>query len=161
MNRVSLRSQVALPPEPVVPALANELRALQNRAPALKLSVALSDLQVRLEGEILVQVLAKFAKVDERTFNVEISANVRKGLYPTFLGTLMLRPTREKSELVLEGRINIPLGLLGRSINATLFSGAARKSLQRFLDELARVLEERVRQDEERYARSVRFLRAP
>lgn len=162
MTRVLLRSQIALTPEAVAPELADELHAIQEQAPGLKLGVDLSDLQVPLEGEIQIRVRPLFTEVDERTFKVEISASARKGLYPTFAGTLTLRQAREmKSELALEGNIHIPLGLLGRSINATLFSGAARKSLQRFLDDLAGALGEHVRHDEESYARSVRFLRAP
>jgi hypothetical protein len=161
MSKVSLHSDLSYSPESAFPKLANELQAL-SVSHDLKLSVDMSDLQLPLEGEILVRVRPQFVQADDRTFKAEISASVRKGLYPKFVGTLRLRPAQgKKSVLLLEGNVEIPLGLLGRSVNATLFSGAASKSLQRFLDVLAEAVSAQVKREEEEYARSVHFTRTP
>jgi hypothetical protein len=155
-NSISLDSPIDVAAQAVPQALADQMRALNERKPQLR--IEFSDLGAPLDGAIVVPVQALATANPAGDFALEITAAGNKRLYPVFSGTLALvSMDKMKCALRLEGTYDAPLGMLGFAIDATLLAGAARTSLQRFLDDLAKTVVERVRRNEARYAESRRF----
>lgn len=78
--------------------------------------------------------------------SIELAASHRPELFPVFRGDLSVSPLRESGcELWLQGSYEVPLGVAGKAIDATVLHGAAARSLGEFLTWIARQVERKVR----------------
>jgi hypothetical protein len=110
------------------------------------LHVGLHDLRLPVPGQLGVPIEAE---VHGRPFQYEctlkIAASGGAELFPKFSGNLNISALGSgASELWLQGQYDVPLGGVGAAIDATLFNGAAKRSLTEFLDFLARTLTDNV-----------------
>ena len=80
------------------------------------------------------------------TCTLKIAATDGAELFPTFDGTISVSPVGTAAcELWLQGRYDVPLGAIGAAIDATLFKGAAKRSLNSQLEFLAKTIGENVK----------------
>ncbi len=159
---VALRSSVGVPLAAALPIFEKVVGALTKPESAPDLSIDLArDLKMPFEAQVHVPVQfdASAPQVDDG-FNVTLVPAVRRPYYPRFAGILRMAEQRaESSALLLEGSYTVPFGIVGRVLDMTLFRGAARRSLQRFLDHIASIVDRCVHQDEERQARMHTYFR--
>lgn len=82
---------------------------------------------------ILVDVGAWIGNPPEGA-NIVISARRHRERYPVFAGTLRVVAVNTlSSELILDGRYDVPLGLLGVLADRTILATTAERSLRRLL----------------------------
>ena len=103
---------------------------------SLGLAVSYRDVRIDLEGRLQVPI-----DVDARPrrlrweCDLTIEAQHGKRLFPRFTGTLSVMPsTNNTSELWLQGYYEVPFGTPGELFDAHVAPGAARQSLQHFVD---------------------------
>jgi hypothetical protein len=66
---------------------------------------------------------------------VRLNAKENAALFPVFEGTIRIEPIDAfSSKVVLEGRYDVPLGLLGALVDRTLLAKTAERSLQQLLE---------------------------
>jgi hypothetical protein len=128
---------MAAPAAFALPAVERILREFGDPANA-SLALNVRDLGIPFQGLISVPVRAELRAGKARNeWNLRIAAANHTSLYPVFAGTLVLLRAGQGSELRLDGVYEVPLEPLGRALDATVFHGAARSSLQRFLREIS------------------------
>jgi hypothetical protein len=121
------------------------------------LAVYLRDLHVAVRGEIRVPVEMEFSERPSRFQSaISIRALSNSAFFPRFEGTLSLSPSGTTSELWLQGSYQPPLGVLGALLDRTVLRNAARRSLDAFLQRIAKDIMSDEREREERYARDLR-----
>ena len=148
-HTIELSEELKLPADDVTRAAREIMEAIEKRTPpydAVALSVNLRDLKIPFDAELRVPV-RPHVEHDPSPWEcrIEIGAEENSQLFPRFDG--MLTITSEavgESRLRLRGNYDPPLGLFGNAIDATLLSGVAERSLEEFLDWLARDIAQRV-----------------
>jgi hypothetical protein len=136
-TKIETRTAIAAPAAFALPAVERILREFADPGNA-SLALNISELHLPFQAVISVPVQARVAAGAARNeWRLEIRAADRAQLYPVFEGTLRLQRAGHGSELHLEGAYAVPLGTLGRAIDATVLRGAAGSSLQRFVREIA------------------------
>lgn len=134
---IEVRTAIAQPAAFALPAVERILCDFANPGSA-SLALSISELHLPFQGVISVPVRALVAPgIARDEWLLQIEAQQRAALYPVFEGTLRLHRAGRGSELHLLGHYTVPLGTLGRAIDATLLSGAAESSLKRFVREIA------------------------
>lgn len=133
---ISVQAAVSRPPDELRAVLDTVLTELQNRPEGLSLSVDLArDLQAPVEAALSVPVTLNVTREPQDEFSVLIAPAAHRHFYPDFRGTLRVTRARGNSSVVsLRGKYSVPLGALGQTVDTTFLRGAARSSLQRFLD---------------------------
>lgn len=152
MLTTSVETSVTLRLEPtaVRDAAAQIFQAIAEQDPPydrLSLSVGLRDLHFPLEGEIRVPIQAY---VENRPLrwesHLDIKAVNNSAFFPKFQGTLTVTPVGDDAcEIWLQGTYEPPVGPFGAGIDAILLHGAAKASLQKFLEWLAGEIQEQVK----------------
>lgn len=142
MSSLEIYIPLAIPAKSAGEALHRILKGIENadsRYHRLALSLGFRDVRIPLEGTLHVPVRAAINLRPLRwEADLEISASTASGLFPRFHGPLSVTPVgTDRAELWLQGEYVVPLGGLGRAIDATLLRGAAERSLRRFLSWLA------------------------
>jgi hypothetical protein len=75
---------------------------------------------------------------------IEPSTNER--FFPHFHGVIALLHTlADTCELRLDGKYSVPLGGIGKTIDATILRDVARASLKRFVEQLAETITNRIK----------------
>lgn len=136
---VTASAALAVPAQFALPALETILHEFSQGPGRASLALNMRQLHLPFEATISVPIQALLFPCDaQNEWRLRIHAARRPALYPTFEGLLTLRAAADSwSELHLEGRYVVPLGAMGRVIDLTLLSGAARSSLERFMREIA------------------------
>jgi len=143
---VSATTAIRVPVLLALPTLGGVLKERAQQPEGVVLQVELPELRIPFHATIGVPVLTKIKGLDRHEWSLEMRAATNPSVYPTFHGVLALEPVGAHAcELQLKGKYAVPLGPLGRAIDATLFRGAAVASLQRFVDDVAFRVAERVR----------------
>lgn len=133
---VAVQVAVEEPVEQIVAALEAVLARLEARPGSVNLNVDLAaDLDAPVEMTLAVPVLVRATRdPHENAFAVHITPQTRRDVFPHFRGMLRVTPARANSSVVaLRGTYSLPLGALGRSLDATVLRGTAQASLKRFL----------------------------
>jgi hypothetical protein len=151
---IELHASLDVPAELARDELARIMKAIHDRTPpydGAALRVGLHDLRLPVAGDVGVPIEAD---VTERPMQyvctLKIAASGGAEFFPKFSGSISVSPLGSgASELWLQGEYDVPLGGIGAAIDATLLSGAARRSLAGFLDLLARDIVENVRKAQE------------
>lgn len=136
-----MRSSIALPVParyalPAVEAILNEFAREPGRA---SLALNVRQLHLPFEATIAVAVDARVEPGEaSNEWHLQIQAARNPGLYPKFDGVLTLIAANETdSQLQLDGAYTVPMGSVGRVVDATVLRGAAKTSLERFVREVA------------------------
>ncbi len=145
---------VARPYEKVRDALASEGNVIFHEATKLaeaKASVDSAGLHLKIGGvelgkEINVEVISfeevecQKRKYSNLRFRWQAAENPR--LFPRMTANLRIYPiTFNQSQLVLEGKYEPPLGLLGKAIDTIVGHDAAEVTTQHFVTEVAKYLQ--------------------
>lgn len=130
---------VAVPAYYALPAVETVLREFANEPGRASLALNVRQLHLPFQATIAVAVAAHVAAGEaQNEWRLHIEAVLNPAIYPTFDGVLALLPAAEAgSQLQLDGEYTVPFGRIGRALDDTLLRGAAKKSLERFLREIA------------------------
>lgn len=135
-SSIELTRTVALSSQAVIPALRSQL---VSAAAASERGTMHLDSPVPGGGRLTVPVRlrVRYPALGGRRFELTVEAASATPLYPRFDGTLELRAAGPaETTLSLRGTYEVPLGVVGRVIDATAARGIATASLSRFLDGL-------------------------
>ena len=136
-TNIETATAIAAPAAFALPAVERILREFADPGSA-SLALNISELHLPFQAVISVPVKARVsAGCGRNEWRLRIQAAQHAQLYPVFEGALRLLRAGHTSELHLEGAYAVPLGTLGRAIDATVLRGAAEASLQRFVREIA------------------------
>jgi hypothetical protein len=151
---VAVRSTIRLPFGAAAPVFAAVAHELDKRSESLNLDLG-GDLQMPIEASVHVSVTPHVADTkDPHRFDIRLAAEAAHDYYPHFRGSLVLEPDqRYTCVLVIEGHYAVPFGDIGKNIDMTFLRGAAAKSLQRFVDQVADEVSRRTREQQEREVR--------
>lgn len=145
MRKVIERVEAAAPPSIAVSVFE---RYLKNTGYTLQLEVPLKDLGLPTELGLERAVIVDFTSHRHGQFlgrlNESVSLSWRPvddGPYPTFKGSLTIRPLGTKTELELHGHYEPPLGALGAAFDAVVGGRLAHAAGKALLAELAGELE--------------------
>ena len=134
---IETRVAIGAPAAFALPAVERILREFADPGSA-SLALNISELHLPFQAVISVPVHACVAPhAGPNEWRRGNRAAERAQHNPQFDGMLSLERAVHGSELHLEGRYTVPLGTLGRVIDATVLRGAAESSLQRFVREIA------------------------
>jgi len=163
MKSVELHVDLPLPATAAHDEAMELFAALGRREPPfdeLALAVGLRSLHIPVGGELRIPVATHVELAPMRwEAAIELQAVDHPGLFPRFHGTLTLNPVGPMaSELWLQGTYNAPLGALGERIDATVWHGAAERSLRELLERIAAGLVAKIREREDSAARRARGL---
>lgn len=140
---IALRRAVPLSRQSVIPLVRAELvvSAAASERGALRFETAVPG-----GGSLSVPVRlhVRYPAFGGHSFDVRVEAVRSTPLYPHFSGTLEVRDAHDPAtpdraahaELVLAGEYRVPLGLVGRVVDATAAGGIAEATLARFLDRI-------------------------
>lgn len=136
---VATSAALAVPAHFAFPALETILNEFSKEPGRASLALNVRQLHLPFEATISAPVEAHVAAGNARNeWRLHILATSNSAMYPTFDGVLTLITAGDSgSQLQLEGHYAVPFGAVGRAIDKTVLSGAARSSLQRFVRELA------------------------
>ena len=147
MFEVSERTIELTLPIAMAPAAANEslmrvMHALSKpdgSPEGLALSLQLTDLHVRVAGEVVMPTQVRVVDRPARwEFGLSIRAASNEGIFPKFEGTLSLTPVGKHAvELWLQGHYAPPFGAIGALLDRTVLRHAAERSLTSFLRRIA------------------------
>jgi len=134
--------------------------AEQKKAPYDNVSLRVNFEQLHLPGVGTVDVpivvtVANAIGIPPTRFDLTITAQNNEAYFPRFEGTVFPDgdgPT--KTDVWLRGEYTPPLGTIGKALDAAMFSGAARTSLESFLLWLVTEAATRIRHDEYETARA-------
>ncbi len=162
-NNLELHVSVALPAAAVRDAAMRILKAIGERSAPydhVTMSLGLRDLQIPIDADVSVPIRVG---VEPRPLrweaDVEIAAANNQRFFPRFHGMLTVTPNGHNAcELWLQGSYDLPMGLLGTNIDATILRGNAQTSLQRFLEWLSAEIARNVVETEREHEREVRGL---
>jgi hypothetical protein len=136
-TKVTAQTAIAAPAAFALPAVETILREFGNPANA-SLALNASELGIPFQGIVSVPVRARVTAGNARNeWTLRITAAAHESLYPAFEGSLSLLYAAYGSELRLDGAYEVPLEQLGHALDRTVFRGAAKSSLERFLREIA------------------------
>lgn len=77
---------------------------------------------------------------------IAIEPSTNEGFFPKFYGVIALLHTlADTCELRLDGKYRVPLGGIGKTIDATLLRDVARAALKRFVEQLGETITNRIK----------------
>ena len=130
---------IAAPASFALPAIELILKEFTQCPGRASLALNIRDLHVPFEAMISVPIETHVRPGEHRNqWRLRIRAAQNVGLYPAFEGLLTLLSADNKgSQLQLEGSYAPPMGSFGSAIDRTVFHGAAKASLDRFVRNIA------------------------
>lgn len=135
---VTTSAALAVPAHFALPALDAILSEFSKEPGRESLALNMRQVHLPFEATISVPIEAHvYAGNARNEWRLHIHAASNAAMYPTFEGVLTLITASDSgSQLQLDGRYAVPYGAVGRAIDKTVLSGAARSSLERFVREL-------------------------
>jgi len=162
---VRLQRNLKIPPVPAFRALQEILHAIaaqERNWRGFALHLSLGDLRLADFGYVAVPIALQVGKqhADENVLDVTFRASHHPGSFPTFNGTMGV-DTQGPSDAILwlGGGYDVPLSLFGKFLDASLASGAAQKTLENFIDDIAAACTALVQKREAEYVRFRMFER--
>ena len=159
MSDVRLQRNLQIPPVPAFRALTEILRAIaaqEGNWRGFALHLALGDLRLADFGYVAVPIDVTLGQVhaDRQTIDLSFRAASHPGSFPTFTGAMGVDAMGPSGAIVwLGGGYDVPLHLFGKLLDASLTAGAAGKTLENFLDDVAAACTALVEKREAEYVR--------
>ncbi len=129
-------------------ALDSIVRRLRVKKHRLKLSVPLTKLgfgaNLGIDRDVDVSFVPLHGHKGERLLHDELQfvwEPVGGGPFPTFTGSLKMRPLGLKTEIVLSGEYKPPLGIVGEAFDAVIGKRIAEATAKMLLETLQQELE--------------------
>ena len=143
MSDVRLQRNLRIPPvsayralNEILPAIAAQERNWQGFA----LHISLGDLRLPDFGYVSVPIALTLgqAHADRQAIDLQFRASNHAGSFPTFTGTMGIDTMGPSGSILwLGGGYDVPLNLFGKLVDASIAGGAAAKTLENFLDDIA------------------------
>jgi len=143
MSDIELHTQFKLAAVTVAPLVFRVVEAMRGRERPfenLALRVSLGDLHLANVGNVEIPIAVTVINgkgAPPQEIEIVLEAVGDQQLFPSFRGTLTttaLAPA--ESSLALRGNYEVPLGAIGRGLDATVLRGVAQKSLETFLEQI-------------------------
>jgi hypothetical protein len=154
-QKIELHTSLDLPATLARTELFRVMNAIHDHEPPYQdaaLHVGLHDLRLPVPGDVGVPIETEVRGLPfqyECTLKIAASGAGAE-FFPKFSGNINVSALGSGAcELWLQGEYDVPLGGVGAAIDATLFAGAAKRSLTAFLDYLAQTLTENVKRQQE------------
>lgn len=140
---VSVRAGVRAPIGLAWQILLATLEDFQAHPGAASLEADFSALGAAVSAPIKVSLSTGNSRY-ELEIGIEPATNER--FFPAFCGVIALLHTlADTCELRLDGKYTVPLGGIGKTIDATLLRDVARAGLERFVQQLAETVTNRIK----------------
>ncbi len=165
MSDVRLQRNLPIPPVPTFQALSEILRAIAAQEGSWRgfaLHLALGDLRVADFGYVSVPIDLTVVQThaDAHSIDLRFRATNHPGSFPTFTGAMGVDAMGPSGAILwLGGGYDVPLNLFGKLFDASLASGAAGKTLENFVADIAAACTALVEKREAEYARYRMFER--
>jgi hypothetical protein len=156
---IELDRELRVPPGPASQALEEVLNGIAEQKGGWRgfaLHVRLADLHLPDVGYVAIPIALAVNKdpAKPESFKLKFSAVNSPATFPTFEGTIYLKPDGPSQSLLhLDGAYDVPLHLFGRLLDATLIAGVATRTLENFIDDIAAACTATVDQREEEFVR--------
>lgn len=143
VSDVRLQCNLKIPPVPAFRALNEILRAIaaqEGNWRGFALHLSLGDLRLADFGYVAVPIALTLGDVREGGDAVELTFRAARHpeSFPTYKGAIGVDAMGTSGAILwLGGAYDVPLSLFGRFLDASLAAGAARKTLENFLDDVA------------------------
>ena len=165
MTDVRLQRNLKIPPVPAYRALQEILQAIaaQERSwRGFALHLSLGDLRLADFGYIAVPIALQVGKAQAETHVIDVTFGALRhpGSFPTFNGTIGVDAEGPSDAILwLGGGYDVPLSLFGKFLDASLAAGAAQRTLENFIDDIAAACTALVQKREAEYVRFRMFER--
>ncbi len=165
MSDVRLQHHLNVPPVPAFGAVHEILRAIEAQDGnwrGFALHISLGDLHLADFGYVAVPIALTLGKshVDSRTVDVRFRALRHPESFPTFNGSMGVDATGPTGAILwLGGGYDVPLHLFGKFLDAAITAGAARRTLENFVADVAAACVALVEKREAEYVRYRMFER--
>lgn len=165
MADVRLQRNLKIPPVPAFQAMGEILRGIAARGGSWRgfaLHLSLGDLHLPDVGYVAVPVDLTLGQVDSERHAVAFTfrASRNPGAFPTFEGSMGVDAMGPSGAILwLGGAYDVPLHLFGKFLDASLAAGAAQRTLENFLDDIATACGAQVEKREAEYVRYRMFER--
>ena len=162
---VRLQRNLKVPPVPAFGALTEILHGIAGQSGnwrGFALHLALGDLRLADFGYIAVPIDVTVGppRDDAHAIDLTFRASNHPSAFPTFKGSMGVDAMGPSGAILwLGGGYDVPLNLFGRFLDASLTAGAAQKTLENFLDDIAAACAALVDKREAEYVRYRMFER--
>ena len=132
------------------------IAAQQGNWRGFALHLSLADLHLADFGYVAVPIDLTLGRSDaeEHTIDLTFRASRNPGSFPTFKGAIGIDPTGPSDAILwLGGGYDVPLSVFGRLLDASLAAGAASRTLENFVDDVAAACTALVEKREAEYVR--------
>ena len=160
MPEVRLQRTLRVPADPAADALGRLLKSIADQEGPWRgfaLHVSLGDLRLPDVGYVAVPIRLTVEKDagEARAFDIAFTSENLPAAFPGFKGSVSADPIEAigESTLSLRGTYELPMQIFGRLLDAAFTPGIAEKSLENFLEEIARACEAHVNEREAEFAR--------
>jgi hypothetical protein len=159
VSDVRLQRNLRIPPVPGYRALLEILRAIAGQEGnwrGFALHVSLGDLHLADFGYVAVPVHLTLGKAHAESQAVDLTfrAAHHPAPFPTFKGSMGVDVTGPSGAILwLGGGYDVPLHVFGKFLDATLAAGAAHRTLENFVADIAAACEALVEKREAEYVR--------
>lgn len=165
MSAVRLQHHLPIPPVPAFRALGEILQAIAAQEGSWRgfaLHLALGDLRLADFGYVAVPIHVTLGKTHSASQSIDLSFRAARHAhsFPTFVGTMGVDAMGPSGAILwLGGGYDVPLHLFGKLLDASLAAGAAGKTLENFLADMAVACVALVEKREAEYVRYRTFER--
>ena len=165
VSDVRLQRNLKIPPVPTFRALNEILRAIaaqEGNWRGFALHLSLGDLHLADFGYVAVPIAMTVGEAREGGEAVELTFRAARHTesFPTFNGAIGVDTMGTSGAILwLGGAYDVPLSLFGRFLDASVAAGAANKTLENFLDDVAAACTALVEKREAEYVRYRMFER--
>lgn len=143
MSDVRLQRNLRIPPVPAFRALNEILAAIaaqERNWQGFALHISLGDLRLPDFGYVSVPIALTLGAADAGRHAIELQFRAvnHPGSFPTFTGSMGVDGMGPSGAILwLGGGYDVPLNIFGKLVDSSLASGAAAKTLENFVDDVA------------------------
>jgi hypothetical protein len=159
VSDVRLQRNLTIPPVPAYRALHEILQAIAAQEGSWRgfaLHISLGDLHLADFGYVAIPIHLTLGKPHAESQAVDLSfrAAHHAGSFPTFKGSMGVDAVGPSDSILwLGGGYDVPLNVFGKLLDASLAAGAANRTLENFVDDMAAACTALVEKREAEYVR--------
>jgi hypothetical protein len=156
---VRLQRNLKVPPVPAFQALGEVLHGIaaqHGHWRGFALHLSLGDLHLADFGYVAVPIDVTLGRsnAEEHTVDLTFRAARNPGSFPTFTGAIGIDTTGPGDSILwLGGGYDVPLSIFGKLLDASLAAGAASRTLENFVEDIAAACTALVEKREAEYIR--------
>jgi hypothetical protein len=165
LTDVRLQRNLKIPPVPAYDAVTAVLRGVAAQEGSWRgfaLHISLGDLHLADFGYVAVPIQLTLGKphAESQAIDLSVRAAHHPASFPTFNGSMGVDAEGPSDSILwLGGNYDVPLNVFGKFLDAALAAGAARRTLENFVTDIAAACEALVEKREAQYVRYRMFER--